>query len=396
MRRARAVSFGKATAHAGAARVRQAIATAEQRRRRTAHDDKRLATAARIVRLLSRIGEAADAAGVEIAVGASSPRGQIPESAPAEDHHILLRIAAGRTTIKVTAAPEAPSEPTVVHGGRLWDVTVPGFYETARELAAEQSGRRPPALSVETLVQLSTQLDATRFAARFGNTGNTQDEEQITLVGLAEQLLLRCWPVTTPGNRNQTWCIPVASGVPGTATSGDRRPREAREPGGSQRRGNRTLQRRRTGTRRAGQPPDRGREAAGAPALDQQHEPVPDRRTPEPETFTMKQIENLTRPLAVVDSEWTDGGPATARIVSLAVARFEPDGSSQRGYWLVNPETPISAASTEVHGIRDEDVANAPAFRDVAEDIENLLAGADIGGYAVASGAPTASPSSMR
>ena len=97
----------------------------------------------------------------------------------------------------------------------------------------------------------------------------------------------------------------------------------------------------------------------------------------------MKQIENLTRPLAVVDSEWTDGGPATARIVSLAVARFEPDGSSQRGYWLVNPETPISAASTEVHGIRDEDVANAPAFRDVAEDIENLLAGADIGGYAV-------------
>ena len=215
VRRARAVSFGKATAHAGAARVRQAIATAEQRRRRTAPDDKRLATAARIVRLLSRIGEAADAAGVEIAVGASSPRGQIPGSAPAEDHHILLRIAAGRTTIKVTAAPEAPSEPTVVHGGRLWDVTVPGFYETARELAAEQSGRRPPALSVETLVQLSTQLDATRFAARFGNTGNTQDEEQITLVGLAEQLLLRCWPVTTPGNRNQTWCIPVASGYPG-------------------------------------------------------------------------------------------------------------------------------------------------------------------------------------
>ena len=97
----------------------------------------------------------------------------------------------------------------------------------------------------------------------------------------------------------------------------------------------------------------------------------------------MKQIENLTRPLAVVDSEWTDGGPATARIVSLAVARFEPDGSSRRGYWLVNPETPISAASTEVHGIRDEDVADAPAFRDVAGEIEELLAGADIGGYAV-------------
>ena len=215
VRRARAVSLGKATAHAGAARVRQAIATAEQRRRRTAPDDKRLATAARLVRLLSRIGGGADAADVEIAVGASSPRGQIPKSAPAEDHHILLRIAAGPTTIKVTAAPEAPSEPTVVHGGRLWDIAVPGFYETARELAAERSGRRPPALSVDTVVQLSTQLDATQFAARFGNAGSLQNEEQITLVGLAEQLLLRCWPVTTAGDRRQTWSIPVASAYPG-------------------------------------------------------------------------------------------------------------------------------------------------------------------------------------
>ena len=97
----------------------------------------------------------------------------------------------------------------------------------------------------------------------------------------------------------------------------------------------------------------------------------------------MKRIEKLKRPLAVVDSEWTDGGPSRARIVSLAIARFEPDGSERRAYWVVNPETPISAASTEVHGIRDEDVADKPRFADIAGEVEQWLEGADIGGYAV-------------
>lgn len=44
---------------------------------------------------------------------------------------------------------------------------------------------------------------------------------------------------------------------------------------------------------------------------------------------------------------------------------------------------PISAASTEVHGIRDEDVVDNPRFREIAEEVEEMLAGADIGGYAV-------------
>ena len=97
----------------------------------------------------------------------------------------------------------------------------------------------------------------------------------------------------------------------------------------------------------------------------------------------MKRIENLTRPLAIVDSEWTDGGPATARIVSLAIARLEADGTDRRKCWVVNPETPISAASTEVHGIRDEDVVDKSRFREIADEVEEMLGGADIGGYAV-------------
>ena len=207
IRRARAISLDRATERAGATRVRQAIATAEQRRRRPRPDDLRLATAAQIVRLLGSLGENGDAS---IAIGASSPRTVVPESAPGEDHHVLLRIESGRTTIKATAGPESPSEPMVIHGGRLWDVSVPGFYYNALRLAREGSRRRPPALALETLVQLSTQLDAMQLAARFENGGDGR-EEQITLAGLAEQLLLRCWPVVTAGDPRHAWTIPVAS-----------------------------------------------------------------------------------------------------------------------------------------------------------------------------------------
>ena len=77
-------------------------------------------------------------------------------------------------------------EPTGVHGGLLSDVSVPGVYHNALRLAAEESRQRPPALALETLCSLSTQLDAMQFAARFNN-GGSDAEEQITLEGLAEQ-----------------------------------------------------------------------------------------------------------------------------------------------------------------------------------------------------------------
>lgn len=208
----RAVSLQRATARAGAARVRQAIATAEQRRRRPTPDDRRLATAARLVDLLAEVAgdEETDA---RVAIGAASPRGQVPATAPSEDRHVLLRIEKGGMTVKVTAAPEAPSEPTVIHGGRLWDVSIPGFYHNALRVAAEEGRRRPPAMALETLVQLSTQLDALRLAARFANA-ESNEEERITLEGLAEQLLLRCWPMITADDPRDAWTIPVASEFP--------------------------------------------------------------------------------------------------------------------------------------------------------------------------------------
>ena len=92
---------------------------------------------------------------------------------------------------------------------------------------------------------------------------------------------------------------------------------------------------------------------------------------------------NLTRPLACVDTEWTELDPQQRRIVSIAVVRFEPDNTQETGYWLVNPKQAISPEATKVHGIRQEDVANQPEFSDIAGEVEAILLGADIAGYSV-------------
>ena len=47
----------------------------------------------------------------------------------------------------------------------------------------------------------------------------------------------------------------------------------------------------------------------------------------------------------------------------------------------INPERPIPADSTAVHGITDADVADSPTFRQVAQTIANDIEGCDLAGY---------------
>ncbi|MFD9705259.1 DEAD/DEAH box helicase [Lentzea sp. NPDC059081] len=79
---------------------------------------------------------------------------------------------------------------------------------------------------------------------------------------------------------------------------------------------------------------------------------------------------------AVVDVE-TTGFVAKGhdRIIEVAVVRIAPDGTVL-GEWssLVNPRRPLAA--TDVHGITEDDVADAPAFADVAPTLATHLDGA--------------------
>lgn len=47
----------------------------------------------------------------------------------------------------------------------------------------------------------------------------------------------------------------------------------------------------------------------------------------------------------------------------------------------INPEMPIPPKSTAIHGITDADVADAPAFREIAKKLIAFLEGTDLAGY---------------
>ena len=88
----------------------------------------------------------------------------------------------------------------------------------------------------------------------------------------------------------------------------------------------------------------------------------------------------LTRPLAFFDLETTGIDPARDKIVEIAVVRIEGDRTEARTR-RINPERPIPAEATAVHGISDADVADAPPFRQVARSFLEFLADADLAGY---------------
>ncbi len=89
----------------------------------------------------------------------------------------------------------------------------------------------------------------------------------------------------------------------------------------------------------------------------------------------------LTRPICFIDLETTGINVSTDRIVEIAIVKIGIDGSKQIKRRLVNPEMPIPKASSDVHGITDEMVKDAPSFKAIANEIKQFMEGADIGGY---------------
>jgi DNA polymerase-3 subunit epsilon len=89
----------------------------------------------------------------------------------------------------------------------------------------------------------------------------------------------------------------------------------------------------------------------------------------------------LSRPLAILDLETTGTDAQKDRIVELSVLRVEPDGSSRPWTQRVNPGMPIPREASDVHGIFDADVADAPALEQVADELLDVLQGCDLAGF---------------
>ena len=90
---------------------------------------------------------------------------------------------------------------------------------------------------------------------------------------------------------------------------------------------------------------------------------------------------NLTKPLVVLDIESTGVVVGHDRIIELCLIKVMPDGSEQEMTVRVNPQMHIPEASTAIHGIRDEDVANKPTFKQLAPKILQFIDNADLCGY---------------
>jgi DNA polymerase-3 subunit epsilon len=57
------------------------------------------------------------------------------------------------------------------------------------------------------------------------------------------------------------------------------------------------------------------------------------------------------------------------------------DGSKQIKTRRINPEMPIPAEATAVHGITDEDVKDEPTFKQIAKSLAQFIEGCDFGGF---------------
>ena len=89
----------------------------------------------------------------------------------------------------------------------------------------------------------------------------------------------------------------------------------------------------------------------------------------------------LTKPLAIIDVETTGINLSVDRIVEIAIVRIAVDGAKTVKRKLINPEMPVSKTSSDIHGLTNEMLKDAPTFKQVANEIKQFLDNCDLAGY---------------
>jgi DNA polymerase-3 subunit epsilon len=89
----------------------------------------------------------------------------------------------------------------------------------------------------------------------------------------------------------------------------------------------------------------------------------------------------ISRPLIVLDLETTGVWIEKDRIIEIALIKQHPDGQREEFSTKVNPAMAIPARVTEITGITQEDVKNAPAFGNIAGKVLQFIGDSDLGGF---------------
>lgn len=90
---------------------------------------------------------------------------------------------------------------------------------------------------------------------------------------------------------------------------------------------------------------------------------------------------NLKNPLVFFDLETTGINITKDRIVEISLLKVHPNGKEEIKSRLINPEMPIPAQATAIHGITDDDVKDSPTFKQVAKSLADMLEGCDLAGF---------------
>ncbi len=89
----------------------------------------------------------------------------------------------------------------------------------------------------------------------------------------------------------------------------------------------------------------------------------------------------LKNPIIFLDLETTGVDVSRDRIVEISLVKILPGGDREVKTRRVNPEMPIPAEATAIHGITDDDVKDEPPFRALARSLASYMEGCDLGGF---------------
>jgi len=94
-------------------------------------------------------------------------------------------------------------------------------------------------------------------------------------------------------------------------------------------------------------------------------------------------ILKLKNPIAFFDLETTGTNISHDKIIEISIIKLHPNGDREEKEYLVNPQIPIPAETSLIHGIYDEDVKDKPTFKEIAKELLKFLEGTDLAGFSI-------------